>query len=341
MNIFIMKDLFPKEHFKSWQKAVEQSRKILLATHVNPDGDAIGALMGLGGFLKKEGFEVTLVSPTKYPAFLSFLDPDNEILIYSQDSQSVEHAIDEADLIVALDVSGFSRMEALGKIMLRADAFKILIDHHTDPADHEFDLVFSTTRISSTCELTYCVIKAWKEDAVFSKNQANAFLAGIITDTNQFANSVYPGTFRVTSRLVAFGADTEFIYDRIYRNFSYNRMRLMGYALQNIRVLPEFKCGYIVLTRDVLEKYGYNNGDTESFVNLPLAISGISISAFFLQRTDHIKVSLRSKGDIPVNEIARKFFQGGGHLNASAGKMTDSTEAIEPLLKKALGTIIA
>jgi len=341
MNIFIMKDLFPKEHFESWQKAIEKSEKIVLATHVNPDGDAIGALVGLGSFLKKEGFEVTLISPTKYPAFLSFIDPDNDIVIYSHDNQTALRAIEEADMIVALDVSGFSRMEELGEIMHRADAFKVLIDHHTDPVNHEFDLVFSTTRISSTCELAYCVIKAWKEDAVFSKDQATALLAGIITDTNQFANSVYPGTFSVTSELVAFGAETESIYDRIYRNFSYNRMRLMGYALQNIRLLPEYKCGYIVLTRDILEKYGYSNGDTESFVNLPLAISGISVSAFFLQRADHIKVSLRSRGDIPVNGIARKFYQGGGHLNASAGKMEDSTEDIEPMLKKALGTIIA
>jgi len=336
-----MNDLFPKEHFESWLKAVEKSRKIVLGTHVNPDGDAIGALMGLGLFLKKEGFEVTLVSPTRYPEFLSFLDPGHEIVVYSQDSQTAVQAIKEADMIVALDVSGFSRMDALGKIMLNSKAFKVLIDHHTDPVNKEFDLVFYTTRISSTCELTYRVIKSWKADAVLSKEQADAFLAGIITDTNQFANSVYPGTFRITSELVAFGADTEFIYDQVYRNFSYNRMRLMGYALQNIRLLPEYKCGYIVLPLDVLAKFGYSNGDTEGFVNLPLAISGISVSAFFLQRADHIKVSLRSKGDIPVNGIARKFYQGGGHLNASAGKMEDSMEEIEPLLKKALGTIIA
>ncbi len=336
-----MNDLFPKEHFESWLKAVEKSRKIVLGTHVNPDGDAIGALMGLGLFLKKEGFEVTLISPTRYPEFLSFLDPGHEIVVYSQDRQTAVQAIKEADMIVALDVSGFSRMEALGKIMLNSKAFKVLIDHHTDPVNKEFNLVFSTTHISSTCELTYRVIKSWKADAVLSKEQSDAFLAGIITDTNQFANSVYPGTFRVTSELVAFGADTEFIYDQIYRNFSYNRMRLMGYALQNIRLLPEYQCGYIVLPLDVLAKFGYNNGDTEGFVNLPLAISGISVSAFFLQRADHIKVSLRSKGDIPVNGIAREFYQGGGHLNASAGKMEDSMEEIEPLLKKALGTIIA
>lgn len=336
-----MKDLFPKKHFESWHKALEQTRKIVLATHVNPDGDAIGALMGLGPFLKKEGYEVTMISPTRYPEFLSFLDPGNEIVVYSRDNQAALHAVNQADMIVALDVSGFSRMDELGKAMQKATAFKVLMDHHTDPVTGEFDLVFSTTRISSTCELTYRVIKTWKENAVFSKDQATAFLAGIITDTNQFANSVYPGTFRVTSELVTFGADTEFIYDQIYRNFSYNRMRLMGYALQNIRLLPEYKCGYIVLTLDVLEKFGYSNGDTEGFVNLPLAIKGVSVSAFFLQRADHIKVSLRSKGDIPVNEIARKFYQGGGHLNASAGKMTDSTEDIEPLLKKALGTIIA
>lgn len=336
-----MRDLFPQDLVKRWDDALKRSERIVLSTHMNPDGDAVGSLMGLGLFLRQLGFRVSMVCPSPYPGFLKFLDPDREILVFSRNREEVIQKITEADTIIAVDVSSFSRMEELGEILEDKKAFRVLMDHHIDPDSEGFDLVFSTTKISSSCELVYRVLKLWRPESVILKEQAVAFLTGIITDTNQFANSVYPETFNVTSELTACGANTEDIFDKVYRNFSYNRMRLMGYALQNIRLLPQYNAGYIVLTRDVLEEFGYRNGDTEGFVNLPLAITGISVSAFFLQREDHIKVSLRSKGKIAVNGIAKNFFNGGGHYNASAGKMEDAVDKIEELLKKALGTIIA
>lgn len=336
-----MKDLFPKNLIVRWNEALAPSVRIVLATHINPDGDAVGSLVGLGLFLKQQGFKVSMICPTAYPDFLKFLDREREILVFSQKREQVARKIEQADVTIAVDVSGFSRMEEMGGLLSGSGAFKVLMDHHIDPEAAEFDLVFSTPLVSSTCELIYRLLRIWKPEAVFSKEQSMAFLTGIITDTNQFANSVYPETFNVASGLHACGADTEEIFDQVYRNFTFNRMRLMGYALQNIRLLPEFKTGYIVLTRDVLDAFGYRNGDTEGFVNFPLAIKGVSVSAFFLQREDHIKVSLRSKGNIAVNGIAKEFFSGGGHYNASAGKMEDTPEKIETLLKEALGTIIA
>lgn len=318
-----------------------RSKRILIATHINPDGDAIGALAGLGLYLKRMGHHVTLVCPTPYPDFLEFLDPNKEVLVYVFEQQAVAEATEQADLIIAADVSSFSRMEMMGPLMKQSKPFKILMDHHMDPVRNEFDLVFSSTQVSSSCELVYRVLKMWKPHVKITQEEATALLTGIITDTNQFANSVFPETFLVASELNAAGANTEEIFSKVYRDFSANRMRLMGYALQNIKLLPKYKTGYIVLTREILDAYGYRIGDAEGFVNFPLAIKGISVSAFFLQREDHIKVSLRSQGSIAVNEIAKKFFNGGGHYNASAGKMEDVPEKIEERLKEALGTIIA
>lgn len=336
-----MKDLFPKNLIVRWNEALVSSVRILLATHIYPDGDAVGSLVGLGLFLRQQGFEISMICPSPYPDFLKFLDKNGEVLFFSHDREQVIRQIAEADVIIAVDVSGFTRMEEMGDLLSASGAFKVLMDHHIDPVEGDFDLVFSTPDVSSTCELIYRVLHSWRPKATLSKEQAIAFLTGIITDTNQFANSIYPETFNVVSALNACGADMEEIFDQVFRNFTYNRMRLMGYALQNIKLLPEFKTGYIVLTRDVLDAFEYKNGDTEGFVNFPLAIQGISVSAFFIQREDHIKVSLRSKGNIAVNGIAKEFFDGGGHFNASAGKMEDKPEKIETLLREALGTIIA
>ena len=336
-----MKALFPKNLITCWDQAITRSAGIVLATHVNPDGDTVGAMTGLGLFLRQQGYRVTCICPSPYPGFLEFLDNGKNVLVFSHQKEEVLRAVDEANMLVAVDVSGLLRMEELGDVLSESRAFKVLMDHHIDPVMEDFDLVFSTPQVSSSCELIFRLLSAWKPKAVFSKEQATAFLTGIITDTNQFANSVYAETFNAASLLHRWGADSETIFSQVYQNFTLNRMHLMGYALRNIRVLPEYGAAYIVLTRDVLEAFDYRNGDTESFVNFPLAIKGIHISALFLQKEDHIKVSLRSKGAIAVNGIARQFFNGGGHYNASAGKMEDAPEKIEELLKEALGTIIA
>ena len=336
-----MKVLFPKNLVAKWDQALAQSSHIVVATHINPDGDAVGAMIGLGSFLRQQGYRVTCICPSPYPGFLAFLDKEKQVLVYSHQKEEVIRAVDKADMIVAVDVSGLSRMEEMGEFLLRIRAIKVLMDHHIDPVVEDFDLVFSTPQVSSTCELIFRVLNSWKPDAVFTRDQATAFLTGIITDTNQFANSVFTETFHVASLLHGWGADSETIHSAVFQHFTLNRMRLMGHALSNIKMLPQFGAAYIVLTRDVLESCDYRKGDTEGFVNIPLAIKGISISALFLQREDHIKVSLRSKGAIAVNGIAKQFFQGGGHYNASAGKMEDDPGKIEELLKEALGTIIA
>ena len=241
-----MKALFPKNLITCWDQAITRSAGIVLATHVNPDGDAVGAMTGLGLFLRQQGYRVTCICPSPYPGFLEFLDNGKNVLVFSHQKEEVLRAVDEANMLVAVDVSGLLRMEELGDVLSESRAFKVLMDHHIDPVMEDFDLVFSTPQVSSSCELIFRLLSAWKPKAVFSKEQATAFLTGIITDTNQFANSVYAETFNAASLLHRWGADSETIFSQVYQNFTLNRMHLMGYALRNIRVLPEYGAAYIL-----------------------------------------------------------------------------------------------
>ncbi len=336
-----MKNLFPKNLYQKWDELLAGVTNVLLATHVNPDGDALGALTGLGSWLRNKGYSVSMICPNAYPSFLEYLDKDNRIVFYESDTERARTLIEKTQLIISLDVGGLNRMEELGEALASRDVPKILIDHHLEPSEEDFDLVFSCIRVSSTCELVYRILKTWKPRTHLSKDQAVSLMTGLITDTNQFANSVLPQTLEVAAQLMKYGADINQLYALIYGTYSYSRMKLMGLALQKITILPRFGAGYIVLSKKDLEGYDYQNGDTEGFVNLPLAIKGISVSAFFLEKEDYIKVSLRSRGNIPVNIIAKRFYDGGGHLNAAAGKSLLPVEMMEPVLIKALGTIIA
>lgn len=223
-----MKALFPKNLITCWDQAITRSAGIVLATHVNPDGDAVGAMTGLGLFLRQQGYRVTCICPSPYPGFLEFLDNGKNVLVFSHQKEEVLRAVDEANMLVAVDVSGLLRMEELGDVLSESRAFKVLMDHHIDPVMEDFDLVFSTPQVSSSCELIFRLLSAWKPKAVFSKEQATAFLTGIITDTNQFANSVYAETFNAASLLHRWGADSETIFSQVYQNFTLNRMHLMG-----------------------------------------------------------------------------------------------------------------
>ena len=336
-----MKTLFPKNLYQKWDEILAGATDVLLATHVNPDGDALGAITGLGSWLRDKGYSVSMICPNAYPSFLEYLDRDSRVVFYAADTERARVLIDKAQLIIALDVSSLNRMDDLGEELAERAVPKILIDHHLEPSGEDFELIFSCTEVSSTCELVYRILKTWKPRTHLSKEQAVSLMTGLITDTNQFANSVLPQTLEVAAHLMRYGADINQIYALIYGTFSYSRMKLMGLALQKITILPQFGAGYIVLSKKDLEGYDFQNGDTEGFVNLPLAIKGISVSAFFLEKDDYIKVSLRSRGDIPVNIIAKRFYSGGGHLNAAAGKSLDPVEMMEPVLVKALGTIIA
>ncbi len=321
---------------KTW---LATPRKITVVAHANPDGDAIGSGLGWTRFLEKLGHEVMFVVPNYFPAFLNWMEGIDKVCIYKRDAEVVAPFVAASELICCLDFNDLKRLEGLSEIILNSLAPRVLIDHHLSPPD-DYALSFSNTGASSTAYLAYKVIEGMGLEDVVDRTIAESLLVGITTDTGNFAfGNLTPDLFRVVGSLVGQGVDLPRMNIAIYSNFSENRMRLMGYALdRKMEIVPGRNVAYIWLDQAELKQYKFEPGDTEGFVNLPLAIGHIGMSALFVETLDCIKVSLRSQGEIDVNLFARKYFNGGGHKNASGGKFFGTMEEALATFRAAIAT---
>ncbi len=325
-----MKNTF--EHFEVCKNILSTKRNIVITMHQNPDGDAMGASLGLNRVLKQAGHQVTVVSPNKFPVFLNWLSDSENVVIASVKTDAAKNIITNAEIIFCLDYNEISRAgDELAPILKNAKATKIMIDHHPDIEDFT-DYVFSDTTISSASELVYEFSHLLAPEHI-DKQVAECFFAGIMTDTGSFHfNSSNPRTFEIIGILLSKGINKDLIYSRVYDNYSANRMQLLGYCLnEKLVVMPEFHTAFISLTKSELDRFNYIIGDTEGFVNYPLSIEGIIFSALFIEKKKLTKLSFRSKGDFSTTNFARKNFNGGGHLNASGG---DTTMNIDDTISK-------
>ena len=313
---------------------------IILVGHVNPDGDSIGSLMGMKGYLHTLGKEVTAVVPNPYPEFLGFLDPQSEVLAYSIVPEQVQEKVDAADLIICMDFNSLGRIDALGGVIASSGARKVLIDHHPQP-DQLFELIYSYPELSSTCELAFWIIKGLLEGGEFPLSSAIALYTGMMTDTNNFANSVLPSTFMMAGELMEIGVDKEWVQKMVFGGYSEDRMRLMGYMLsQNMKILPQFNAAVMVLTKEIKEKFNFSDGDSEGFVNLALNIKSVRVSALFTEGDEFVRVSLRSKDDFSVNRLSRGYFNGGGHERAAGGRLFIPIGEVAEYFEKSLAEFI-
>lgn len=338
-----MKIYFGEEIVIDILDAVKKANKIVIVTHTNPDGDAIGSVTALGKYLSSIGKDNIIIIPNRYPGHLSFLDPDKEIHINDENPQKARDIISNADLIFALDFNQLRRTEGLEVPVKSASAIKILIDHHPDPESDAFDFIVSSTEVSSTCELLYWIIKKMNllSKVLMPVAAAKSLYVGMMTDTNNFSNSVKGSTFKMAGEILDLGVDKEIIQLKVFGGFSQDRMRLLGHALLNkMTILKELGAGYIILTKTELEQFGFSEGDTEGFVNMPLNINGITISALFFEKEDQIRVSLRSSDDFSVNKFARKFFNGAGHERAAGGKLYIPVGDVPQYFEKSLRAML-
>ena len=314
---------------------LKTAEKWVLVSHVNPDGDAMGALRGMGAFLKAQGREVKMVLPNPYPEFLAFLDADGSILTHKNHPGACKIAIQEAEAICCLDMNDITRLEGLSALVVATSCPKVLIDHHPNPLGECFDLVFSAPMLSSTCELVYRLIKELGMDC--PATAAKPLYVGLMTDTNNFANSVAPETFEVAAALMRLGVDKEKIQQQVFGSFSEDRLRLMAYSIfQRMVVLKDHAAAYIIVSLQDQKQFHFEPGDTEGFVNIPLTIKDVHISALFVETPMHIRVSLRSRNGMEVHEMARRFFDGGGHKQASGGKIHGQLSQVPALFLEAL-----
>lgn len=325
------------EKISQLEEFIKEASNIVVVSHANPDGDAVGSLMGVYLFLKAQNKEVSAMLPDNSPEYLSFLDCNREILYFNESPSLVRAKVNEADLIIAVDFNSLSRVNSLEEVIAQACAKRVLIDHHPLPVVEQFDLVISDITCSSTCELIFWILEML--NFRITNQIASALYTGMMTDTNNFANSVTPQTFAMASKLLEYGIDKEKLQSQVFCTFSKERMMLMGHMLLNkLVVVEEYGAAYLILTLEEQSKFGYREGDSEGFVNLPLNIKGVSISALFTQKSDQIRVSLRSSNDFSVNQLSRLHFNGGGHERAAGGKLYISVDEIDEYFREALAS---
>ena len=303
------------------KKELSSPKRILITTHQGPDGDAMGASLALNRFLKKCGHNVTVLVPNDFPEFLHWMPADVELVNFMRNRPLGEELIEKAEYHFHIDYNQLGRSADMSRFIYKSKAVRVLIDHHPEP-NIGARFSFTNTEVSSTCELLYGIMSRWDKELI-DLEIATYIYTGIMTDTGCFSyRNVGPQSFWVANEMMRYGIDRQEIYEKIYDNFSQNRMRLMGYCLnEKMEVFPQYRTALISLNLEEQQRYGFITGDSEGFVNLPLSIKGIVFSAFFLEKEDKIKMSFRSKGNFSVNEFSKKNYGGGGHLNAAGGDM--------------------
>jgi phosphoesterase RecJ-like protein len=310
-----------KDNINIIRDLVKAKERIVITSHHNPDGDAIGSILGLFHMLKSMGIAATMIIPNDIPDFLTWLPESKKVVRYSKSKEAAIELIKTAEVIFSLDYNASSRLEGMKNCFDQSDAVKILIDHHPFP-EEAFQWALSETQASSTAELIYEFAVLLNAEEHINFDAASSIYAGIMTDTGSFSYACsYPRTFEIVAKLISKGVKVETAQQQVYNNFSESRMRLLGYSLESkMKVFPEFRSAYIALTHEELKRFKYRIGDTEGLVNYPLSIKNIIFSALFVENKDFVKVSLRSVGSFPANKICEEHFNGGGHTNAAGGK---------------------
>lgn len=324
------------DHVEKW---FEKADKIVIVSHVSPDGDAIGSSLGLYHFLSSQDKTVHVIVPNAFPDFLRWMPGAKDIIQYNRYKEFADKLIQEADVICCLDFNVLSRIDEMEEAVRTSPARKMLVDHHLCPGDFA-RIVISHPDISSTAELVFRLICQLGNFSDISKEGAECIYTGMMTDTGGFIyNSNNREIYLIIGELLSKGIDKDEIYRNVYNNNSEGRLRLQGYVLyEKMQLYPQFKSALISLSREEQKRFQYAKGDTEGLVNIPLSIKDICFSAFLREDTekDMIKISLRSVGTFPCNQVATKYFNGGGHLNASGGEFYGTLDEAIELFKRAL-----
>ena len=319
---------------------ISTAQSVLVVCHKSPDGDAIGSSLGMAEYLRLRGKDVTVVVPDQYPDFLHWLPNSEKIVRYDKHPGKCDMLFKIADLIVCLDFNTPSRVEDMEPALVSSPARKILIDHHLKP-DVNADLVISQPEASSASELVFRVVWQLGGFPELGKAFAIPVYCGMMTDTGGFTfNSTRPEIFFIIGELLTKHIDKDKIYRNVYHNYSYDRIRLMGYVMyEKLVYLPEYHASYYAITRDEQKRFNFIKGDAEGLVNIPQQIKGLKLSISLREDTEKpnlVWVSLRSVDDFPCNLVAERFFNGGGHLNASGGRLNCSIDEAVEIARQAI-----
>ena len=338
----MLKELLTTEECERLLALIHESKTIVCVGHQSPDGDALGACLGWAAMLRTcFGKDVQVIVPDQYPDFLQWMPNTEKIIRYDKYREGCDWTLSHAaDLIFCLDLNATSRVGDMQQALEASPAHKVLIDHHLNPTI-DADLVVSQPKASSTCELVFRLVWQMGLFEQLDKHFAIPVYCGMMTDTGAFTyNSDDCDIYFIISQLLTKHINKDKIYRNVYHNFSEDRLRLMGYVmLESLVVKNDCHASYFTLTRDDLKRFHFIKGDAEGLVNMPLQIKGHKLSISLREDTEKdntILVSLRSVDQFPCNKVAEDFFNGGGHLNASGGRLNCSMEEAVKIAEKAI-----
>lgn len=332
-----MKPDFSPIDIQQLQEVLSTPKRIVLLGHVSPDGDALGSTLALSGLLKNKGCDTTVIYPTAFGSSFNILAGAQEAIIAKHEPERSHQAIADAEVIFCMDFNEPKRLENVADEVLASNAFKVMIDHHLHPAAYT-DLTFSYPEISSTSLLVFHLMKELGWESLMTKGIAESIFVGMMTDTGNFSyNSEDPHLYTTISALLKYGIEKDRITSDITRSYSIDKIRLNAHLLdKNLTFYPELKTAIITVTSREKNEYNYQVGDIEGLVNEPLAAKDIEFSILLHEMSKYTKISLRSKGDFPSNEFARRFFNGGGHKNASGAEVCDNLKSTLELVRMAI-----
>lgn len=326
-------------NFQELKRLLNKPKRIVILPHKNPDGDAIGSTLAMSQYLTKLGHECDVISPNDFPKFLKWMEGSKDIHIAEYNPGNSRRIMEKAELIFILDFNSPDRIDEVGEWLNRSKAPKVMIDHHQEP--DQFDFMYSDVTIPATCQMVYNFIEAMDHLDLIDTNIAECIYTGILTDTGSFRfRSTSADTHRVVAALMDVGIDIDKINNNIFDTQSAGRLKLLSVTLDSLEAFPEYRTAFMHLTRAEQLEHGIQKGDTEGFVNYGLGIHDYVFSVIFIedQQHDFIKISFRSKGNLDVNQFARKHFNGGGHVNAAGGRsdlsMEDTIEKFKALLEE-------
>lgn len=309
----------PAAQIAALRELLARPRRIAIVTHFNPDGDAMGSSLGFCSVLKRLGHEARVVLPNTPPLNLQWMPGYDCALAFDKEKEASERAVTTCEVLFCLDFNKPDRVGGL-EAALRAAPMKVLIDHHRHP-DPFTAISFSDVEACSTSQMVFDILSALGQAELVDTDAAICLYTGIMTDSGSFRfSSTTPHTLEVAARLMERGVVPERIHEAIMDDNTESRLRLLGFALsERLTVHPKLRTAVIVLSKADLDRYNYQPGDTEGLVNYGLSLRGIRLAAFIVERPEVVKLSLRSKGALPVNEFLATHFSGGGHGNAAGG----------------------
>ncbi|MBW7889786.1 MAG: bifunctional oligoribonuclease/PAP phosphatase NrnA [Chitinophagaceae bacterium] len=317
---------------------LSQPRKVVVTMHQKPDPDAMGSSLALANVLTQLGHQVTVISPTNWPEFLKWMPGAKAVIDYESAREKGNKFLDDTEWLFCLDFNALHRTKHMAAKLAEIKCLKILIDHHEEPETASFDYGISLTSKSSTSEMIYDFIVDSGHESLINTDVAACLYAGIIGDTGSFRfPSTSPAVHRMAADLLQRGLNHTAVHEYLYDNFLEDRLKFIGHILlHRMEVLYEYNTALIAIPKSDLIKFNIRTGDTEGLVNYPLTIQGIRLSGLVIDRDEERKWSFRSKGKIDVNTFARKYFNGGGHFNASGGRSADSLRETVQKFKKAM-----